>query len=342
MTVPRTKIPISVLDFCPIREGETPRDGLLQAADLAAHVETLGYHRFWVAEHHNAPMVASSATSVVISYIAANTRTIRVGSGGVMLPNHVPLVIAEQFGTLASLYPDRVDLGLGRAVGSAVGQEDVMRRMLRLAPDARERYPSDVRELQSYFRSPATAQEIQAVPGSGLQVPLWLLGSSTFSAAEAGMMGLPFVFATHIGPHLVGEAMTTYRAKFQPSEQLERPYAAICAVVVAADDDDTARFLFTSLQLLMLGRLRGTQTMRQLQRPVASIEAITTAEERAGIAKAMPLAVVGSPARVTAELDRLLAETDADELMVLSLIHDQAARRRSFEILAEHEAFALG
>jgi len=340
MTAQRTRIPISVLDFCPIREGETPREALLQATELAAHVEALGYHRFWVAEHHNAPMVASSAAPVVISHIAAHTRRIRVGSGGVMLPNHVPLIVAEQFGTLASLYPDRIDLGLGRSAGSAVTQEDVMRRLLRLAPEARERYPADVQELQSYFRAPASTQDIRVVPGSGLRIPLWLLGSSTFSATEAGRLGLPFVFATHIAPHLASEALLAYRSNFQRSEQLEQPYAAICVIAVAADDDDTARFLFTSLQLIMLARVRGLQG--QMPPPVPSIEEVATPEERAGIAKALPLAIVGSSARVTNELNRLIAETNPDELMVLTLVHDQTARRRSFEILAQHEAFALG
>jgi luciferase family oxidoreductase group 1 len=339
MTAQRKRIPISVLDFCPIREGETPRDALLQATDLAAHAETLGYHRFWVAEHHNAPMVASSAISVVISHIAAHTRRIRVGSGGVMLPNHAPFVIAEQFGTLASLHPDRIDLGLGRATG-APGDEAAMAQALRRAPGARERYLDDVRELQSYFRTPATADAIRAIPGNGLQVPIWLLGSSTFSATEAGRLGLPFVFATHMAPHLAGEALTAYRSNFRPSDQLAQPHAAICIVATAADDDDTARFLFTSAQLMLLSRLRGT--LDQLQPPVASIEAVSTSEEFATLAKGMSFAAVGSPSRVHGALDRFIAATTADELMVLTLIHDQAARRRSFEILAQHDAFALG
>jgi luciferase family oxidoreductase group 1 len=338
MATQHSRIPISVLDFCPIREDETPREALLQATELAAHVEALGYHRFWVAEHHNAQMVASAATPVVISHIAGNTRSIRVGSGGVMLPNHPPLVVAEQFGTLASLHPDRIDLGLGRAIG-APGDEAAMAQALRRAPDARERYPSDIRELQAYFRATETAQAIRAIPGSGLQVPIWLLGSSTFSATEAGTLGLPFVFATHIAPHLAGEAVTAYRSNFRPSDQLAEPYAAICVVAAAADDEETARHVFTSVQLMLLNRIRGKQGL--LQRPVPDIETVSTAEERAGLAKAFPLAVVGSPARVYAELDRLIAETAADELMVLSLIHDQAARRRNFEILAQHPRFGL-
>jgi luciferase family oxidoreductase group 1 len=336
MTASRASIPISVLDFCPVREGETPREALLQATALAAHVEALGYKRFWVAEHHNAPLVASSSPPVVVAHIAASTSAIRVGSGGVMLPNHVPLVIAEQFGTLASLHPGRIDLGLGRASG-AIGDEAVMAQVLRRSSDARERYPSDVRELQSYFRSPVAA--IAAVPGSGLGVPLWLLGSSTFSATEAGALGLPFVFAAHIAPHLAGEALAAYRSNFRPSDQLARPYAAICIVAGAADDDEAARHVFTSCQQMLLGRIRGKPGL--LQPAVADIAAVSSAEERAGLAKALSLAIVGSPARVAAGLDRLIAETAADELLVLSLIHDQTARRRSFEILAQQPAFAL-
>jgi luciferase family oxidoreductase group 1 len=336
MTASHAKIPISVLDFCPVRQGETPREALLQATQLAAHVEKLGYHRFWVAEHHNTPLVASSSPPVVVAHIAASTSTIRVGSGGVMLPNHVPFVIAEQFGTLASLYPGRIDLGLGRAIGAG-GDEAVMAQVLRRSSDARERYPADVRELQSYFRSPAAADAIGAVPGSGLRVPIWLLGSSTFSAAEAGTLGLPFVFATHIAPHLTGEALAAYRSNFRPSDQLAQPYAAICVVAAAADDDEAAWRVFTSLQQMSLGRIRGRPGL--LQPAVADIETVSSADERAGLAKALSLAIVGSPARVAADLDKLIAETAADELFVLSLIHDQAARRRSFEILAQHPAF---
>jgi luciferase family oxidoreductase group 1 len=289
-----------------------------------------------VAEHHNTQLVASSSPPVVVSHIAANTRTIRVGSGGVMLPNHVPLIVAEQFGTLASLHPGRIDLGLGRAIG-AVGDEAAMAQVMRRSSDARERYPADVRELQSYFRPPTVENAIRAVPGSGLSVPIWLLGSSTFSAVEAGRLGLPFVFATHIAPRLTGEALAAYRSNFRPSDQLGQPYAAICVAAAVADDDETARRVFTSLQQMLLGRIRGQPNL--LQPPVADIEAISSADERAGLAKALPLAVVGSPARVATELDSLIAEAAADELMVLSLIYEQAARRRNFEILARHAAF---
>jgi luciferase family oxidoreductase group 1 len=335
-----SKIPISILDFCPVLAGETPREALLQATDLAARVEKLGYKRFWVAEHHGAPTVASSATSVVISHIASNTKTIRVGAGGVMLPNHAPLVVAEQFGTLASLYPDRIDLGLGRAVGGAPGKEEIMARALRLAPDARARYPSDVRELQSYFREPQPEQEVRAIPGSGLNVPLWLLGSSTFSAAEAGTLGLPFVFATQIAPRVAGPALEAYRSNFRPSDALDRPYAMICVIVIAADSDETAEYLLTSLKLTMLERLRGQPG--PLQRPVRSLEAVSTPEERRALERFIPLAVVGAREKVFGKLDALISVTEADELIVLTLMHDQAARHRSFELLAKHSAFALG
>jgi luciferase family oxidoreductase group 1 len=335
-----SKIPVSILDFCPVLEGETPREALEQAMRLAIHAENLGYKRFWVAEHHCASTVASSATPVVISHIASNTKTIRVGAGGVMLPNHAPLIVAEQFGTLASLHPGRIDLGLGRAVGATPGKEEAMARALRLAPDARERYVSDVRELQSYFRQPEPEQEICAVPGSGLNVPLWLLGSSTFSAEEAGKLGLPFVFATQIAPKLAGPALEGYRSNFRPSDSLQRPYAMICVFVIAADTDEAAQYLLTSLQITMLERLRGKPG--PLKRPVQSFHTVTTEEGRALAARLIPLAVVGSGATVCGELDRLIAETAADELIVLTLVYDQAARQRSFEILAEHKAFALG
>jgi luciferase family oxidoreductase group 1 len=335
-----SKIPISILDFCPVLVDETPREALQQATRLAARAETLGYKRFWVAEHHGAPTVASSATAVVISHIANATKTIRVGAGGVMLPNHAPLVVAEQFGTLASLHPDRIDLGLGRAVGGAPGKEETMARALRLAPEARARYPSDVRELQSYFREPQAGQEICAIPGSGLNVPLWLLGSSTFSATEAGTLGLPFVFATQIAPQVAGPALESYRSNFGPSDALERPYAMICALVIAADTDEMAQYHFSSLQITMIERVRGN--MGPLRRPVPSLDSVSTPDERKALERFLPHVVVGSRAKVFGELDRLISETAADELMALTLVHDQVARHRSFEILAEHDAFALG
>ena len=216
----RLQIPFSVVDFSILRLGETPREALQQTVDLARHVEALGFKRFWLTEHHGVLSSASAATSVVIGHVAGKTSVIRVGSGGVMLPNHPPLVIAEQFGTLASLYPDRIDLGLGRAAG---GHDGVL-RALRVGPAARDRFPSDVRELQFFFREPTPDQKVHAVPGAGLSVPIWLLGSSTFSAEQAGALGLPFAFATHIGPDAVGAAIEIYRSSFKASEVLARPY----------------------------------------------------------------------------------------------------------------------
>jgi luciferase family oxidoreductase group 1 len=335
-----SRIPVSILDFCPVLEGETPRESFEQVTHLATRAENLGYKRFWVAEHHGAQTVASAATSVVISHIASRTKAIRVGAGGIMLPNHAPLVVAEQFGTLASLYPDRIDLGLGRSVGASPGREELMARALRLEPDARERYVSDISELQSYFQKPDPEQPFVAVPGSGIDVPLWLLGSSTFSAAEAGALGLPFVFATQIAPNVAGAALEKYRSSFSPSEALDRPHVMVCVFVIAADTDEAGQHLLTSLQLSMLGRLRGH--MGPLQRPVRSLEAVSTEEERTALARIVPLAVVGSRRKVFNELDRLITHTAADELMVLTLVYDQAARNRSFEILTEYDGFALG
>ena len=335
-----SRIPVSILDFCPVLEGETPRESFEQLTHLATLAEGLGYKRFWLAEHHGAQTVASAATSVVISHIASKTRSIRVGAGGIMLPNHAPLVVAEQFGTLASLHPDRIDLGLGRAVGAAPGQEQLMARALRLEADARERYVADVRELQSYFRAPDAEQPLIAVPGSGIDMPLWLLGSSTFSAAEAGTLGLPFVFATHIAPKAASAALEKYRSNFRSSDVLDRPYVMVCVFVIAADTDEMAQYLMTSLQLMILRRVRGT--MGPLQRPVQNLESVTTEEERAALAQMLPLAVVGSRKKVFDELGRLVAHTAPDELMVLTIVHDQAARHRSFEILTEYDGFALG
>ena len=335
-----SRIPVSILDFCPVLEGETPRESFEQLAHLAIFAEELGYRRFWLAEHHGAQTVASAATSVVISHIAGRTRRMRIGAGGIMLPNHAPLVVAEQFGTLASLHPGRIDLGLGRAVGAAPGQERLMARALRLEPDARERYVADIKELQSFFRKPEPEQPLIAVPGSGIDVPLWLLGSSTFSAAEAATLGLPFVFATHIGPKAASAALETYRSNFRSSDVLDRPHVMVCVFVIAADTDETAQYLLTSLQLMILRRVRGT--VGPLQRPVQNLESMTTEEESVALAKMLPLAVVGSRRKVFNELERLVAHTAADELMVLTVVHDQAARHHSFQILAEYDGFVLG
>ena len=326
----RLQIPFSVVDFSTLRLGETPREALQQTVDLARHVEALGFKRFWLTEHHGVLSSASAATSVVIGHVAGKTSVIRVGSGGVMLPNHPPLVIAEQFGTLASLYPDRIDLGLGRAAG---GHDGVL-RALRVGPAARDRFPSDVRELQFFFREPTPDQKIHAVPGAGLSVPIWLLGSSTFSAEQAGALGLPFAFATHIGPDAVGAAIEIYRSSFKASEVLARSYVMITVLVIAAETDEAARHLFTSIQQIVLTMLRGDMA-GPLPPPVHDLGAIAIPQELAGAEWALRYAIVGSQKTVRQGIEALIAETAADELSVLTMIYDLDARRRSFEIVAE-------
>jgi luciferase family oxidoreductase group 1 len=326
----RLQIPFSVLDFSTLRLGETPREALQQTVDLARHVEALGFKRFWLTEHHGVSHSASAATSVVIGHVAGKTSVIRVGSGGVMLPNHPPLVIAEQFGTLASLYPDRIDLGLGRAAG---GHDSVL-QALRVGPDARDRFPSDVRELQFFFREPTPDQKLHAVPGAGLSVPIWLLGSSAFSAEQAGALGLPFAFATHIGPDAVGAAIEIYRSSFKASEVLTRPHVMITVLVIAAETDEAARHLFTSIQQVVITMLRG-DIAGPLPPPVHDLGAIATPQELAGAEQRLRYAIIGSRKTVRQRIEALIAETAADELSVLTMIYDLDARRRSFEIVTE-------
>src|SRR5258706_2311267 len=325
------QVPFSVLDLCPVRSGETPRDALHQTVELARAVEVLGFKRFWVAEHHGAQPVASAATSVVIGHIAGKSSTIRVGSGGVMLPNHSPLVVAEQFGTLDSLYPGRIDLGVGRSSGSV---SDGITHALRSTPEARERFPSDLREVKSLFRKYTPDQAIRAVPGAGLDVPIWLLGPSTFSAQQAATLGLPFAFATHIGPDALGAAIEVYRSTFKPSMALSHPYVMICVVVTAADTDAAAQYLFTSFQQMTVGHVRGTHGTRPP--PTADLGALATLdEERTLMERSWRHAITGSVETVQRRAEALIDETAADELMVLTVIYDQDARRRSFQIVGE-------
>ena len=325
--------PLSVLDLSPIVEGGDAAQALAHSLHLARHAETWGYRRYWVAEHHNMDGVASSATAVLVGYIAGGTTTIRVGSGGVMLPNHAPLVIAEQFGTLATLYPGRIDLGLGRAPGT----DRVTMRALRRHLDARdeeEGFPRDVMELQAYLGESRSDQAVRAIPGAGTQVPIWLLGSSLYSAQLAAHLGLPFAFASHFAPDLLLQALHVYRAGYQPSPQWPKPHAMVGVNVVCADSDEAAARLFTSIQQRFLGMQRGRRG--PLPRPIdpAELEAMWTPLEKAQVQRMLVASAVGSPASVQQQLAALVEQTRADELIVAGAVHDHAARLRSYELLA--------
>ncbi|MBN9425349.1 MAG: LLM class flavin-dependent oxidoreductase [Burkholderiales bacterium] len=321
-------IPLSVLDLAPIRRGDTAADALRNTLDLARHAETWGYRRYWLAEHHNMTGIASAATSVVIGAVAGATKTIRVGAGGVMLPNHSPLVIAEQFGTLESLYPGRIDLGLGRAPGT----DQTTLRALRRNPAAAEHFPDDVLELQAFFAPLREGQRIRAVPGHGLNVPLWILGSSLYGAQLAAALGLPYAFASHFAPDALYQALQVYRQQFRPSPQLDKPYAMVGAAVVAADSDDEARRLFTTLQQQFTNMLRNTRG--QMAPPLDDIDQYWSPAEKAQVARMLACAFHGSPTTIRASLERLIEDTGADELMVTGPIFDHAARLRSYELLA--------
>jgi luciferase family oxidoreductase group 1 len=321
-------IPLSVLDLAPIPEGSDARVALRRSLDLAQHAERWGYHRFWLAEHHSMPGIASAATSVVIAHIAGGTSTIRVGAGGIMLPNHSPLVIAEQFGTLASLFPGRIDLGVGRAPGS----DQMTVRALRRYAAAADSFPQDVAEVISYFRPAQPGQPVVAVPGAGLDVPVWILGSSRFGAQLAAAMGLPFAFASHFAPALMMQALELYRTGFQPSERLDRPYVMLGVNVFAADSEEEARLLFTSLQQAFVNLRLGRPG--QLPAPVPGYGDRLGLTERSILDQALAASIVGSREIVQQGLGRFAAETGADELMVTSQIFDHAARLRSFEITA--------
>jgi luciferase family oxidoreductase group 1 len=324
-----TPIPFSVLDLSPILQGGDAAQAFRNSLDLARHAERLGYKRYWLAEHHNMPGIASAATAVVIGHIAGGTTTIRVGAGGVMLPNHAPLVIAEQFGTLASLYPGRIDLGLGRAPGTDMRTAQALRRGLASEDD----FPNDVQELQGWFRPAAPNQPVRAVPGAGLDVPIWLLGSSLYSAQLAAALGLPFAFASHFAPDHLMNALHLYRSRFQPSEQLARPYAMAAVNVFAGDTDAEARRLFTSLQQQFVNLRRGTPG--PLQPPVDSTEGMFSPHEVAMIGHSLAYSLVGAPETVRAGLAAFIAETQVDEIIVTGQIYEHAARVHSFEIAAD-------
>jgi luciferase family oxidoreductase group 1 len=320
----------SVLDLAPVKAGGSIGETFRDALDLARHAEAWGYRRYWLAEHHNMPGIASAATAVLIGYIAGGTETIRVGSGGVMLPNHAPLVVAEQFGTLESLYPGRIDLGLGRAPGTDQRTARALRRHLANAEDD---FPRDVAELQSYFAPVRPGQAVRAVPGAGLNVPIWLLGSSLFSAELAAMLGLPFAFASHFAPHYLTQALEIYRREFRPSEAMEKPYAMVGVNVFAADTDAEARRLFTSLQQQFINLRRGVPGL--LQPPDETLGENWSEMEKAGVEQMLACSVVGSSQTVREGLESFIDATQADEIIVTAQIFDHAARLRSFEIVAE-------
>jgi luciferase family oxidoreductase group 1 len=322
-------IPFSVLDLSPIVAGSTAAQAMRNTLDLARHAERWGYQRYWLAEHHGMPGIASAATAVVIGHVAAGTSRIRVGAGGIMLPNHSPLVIAEQFGTLESLYPGRIDLGLGRAPGS----DQTVARALRRSVSAADTFPQDVAELLAYFEPARAGQIVRAVPGEGLDVPVWILGSSLFGAQLAAALGLPFAFASHFAPRLLSQALEVYRTEFRPSARLERPYVMLGVNVFAAERDDEARGLFTSLQQAFVNLRSGRAG--PLPPPMDGYEAQLSPMDRAGIAETLACSAVGSADTVRRGLAGFLAATEADELMVTSQIFDHDARLRSYEITAE-------
>jgi len=323
-------VPLSVLDLAPIVEGGGASQAFRNALDLARHAERLGYRRYWLAEHHNIPGIASAATAVLIGHVAGGTSTIRVGAGGIMLPNHAPLVIAEQFGTLESLYPGRIDLGLGRAPGGDMATAYALRRKTGGSGDT---FPADLRELRSYFRPAAPGQAVRAVPGEGLDVPIWILGSSDFGARLAAELGLPFAFASHFAPDHLFAALDLYRSNFQPSKDLAEPHAMVGVNVVAADSDDEAVRLFTSLQQAFLNLIRGRPG--PLPPPVDDIAPLWSDPERAHVERMTRVSVVGSPEIVRRGLGAVIEATNADELILTGQIFDHAARLRSFEIAAQ-------
>lgn len=322
-------IPFSVLDLAPINEGGSAAESFRNSLDLARHAEQWGYERFWLAEHHGMPGIASAATAVLIAHIAAGTEKIRVGAGGIMLPNHAPLIIAEQFGTLESLFPGRIDLGLGRAPGSDVATARALRRNLASDPDE---FPQDVRELMDYF-SAGGRRPVQAVPGGGLHVPIWILGSSLFGAQLAAAYGLPFAFASHFAPAQMMQAIALYRSLFKPSPRLAKPYVMLGFNIFAAETDEEARFLASSMQQAFVNLRSGTPS--RLQPPVKDYWERIDPMQQALLEGVLSCSAIGSPASVAAQLASFIESTGADELMITCQIYDHAARLRSYEIAAE-------
>ena len=321
-------IPFSILDLAPVTEGSDAAQAFRNTLDLARLGEALGYRRYWLAEHHNMPGIASAATAVLIGHVAGGTERIRVGAGGIMLPNHAPLQVAEQFGTLAALYPGRIDLGLGRAPGTDQATAKALRRYF----DGADTFPRDVQELLHYFEPVQPGQPVRAVPGAGLEVPVWLLGSSLFSARLSAQLGLPFAFASHFAPDAMDEALAIYRRDFRPSARLQQPYAMLGINVVAADDAAQARRLFTTQQQSFVNLRRGRPGL--IPPPIDDIEAFWTPTERLGVEQALACAVVGDADAVRDGIEAFIARHRPDELLITANIFEHAARRRSFEISA--------
>jgi luciferase family oxidoreductase group 1 len=325
-----SEIPVSVLDLATIIQGDSsPAAAFARSVSLAKHAEQNGFKRYWFAEHHNMESVASAATSVLIGHIAGNTSSIRVGAGGVMLPNHAPLIIAEQFGTLALLYPDRIDLGIGRAPGTDPLTSLALRRSLKGDVNA---FPTDVVELINYLGPPDESMKVKAIPGSGTQVPVWLLGSSTYSAQLAGILGLPFAFASHFAPAQLHEGLLTYRTHFKPSAFLASPYSMACVNAIAADTDDQAEYLATSFYQLALGMFRNNR--RPLPPPVASMENIWTPDEERGVMQMTTYSFLGTTETLTKSFQAFVDKTEVDEIMVSSHLYDLESRKRSLELIS--------
>ncbi|MDE1994328.1 MAG: LLM class flavin-dependent oxidoreductase [Rhizobiaceae bacterium] len=320
---------LSILELVRVTEETDARGALDNARDLAAHAEQWGYRRIWVAEHHNMPGIASAATSIVLAHIAAGSKTIRVGAGGIMLPNHAPYIIAEQFGTLARLFPGRIDLGLGRAPGT----DQLTLRALRRAPESADNFPQDVLELQAFLAPAGPNQRIQAVPAAGTEVPLWILGSSTFGGMLAAELGLPYAFASHFAPDLLLPALELYRSRFKPSEQLDRPYAMVGVNVIAAETDAEARRLATTQQMSFTNIFRGARGLSQP--PIDDIETYWSPVEKGQAMRMLARSIVGSRETVRSGMEALIKETGADELIVVSDVYDHSRRLKSFELIAE-------
>jgi len=321
-------IPFSVLDLAPVTQGSTPAQAFANSLDLARLAERLGYRRYWLAEHHNMPGIASAATSVLIGHIAGGTSSIRVGAGGIMLPNHAPLQVAEQFGTLASLYPGRIDLGLGRAPGT----DQPTARALRRYYESADAFPEDVQELLRYFQPAQAGQPVRAVPGAGIDVPVWILGSSLFGARLAAALGLPYAFASHFAPDAMDEALALYRRDFRPSEHLARPHAMLGINVIAAESDAQARKLFTTQQQSFINLRRGMPGL--IPPPIDDIESYWTPTEKFGVERALACSVVGDAHSVREGLLAFIGRHQPDELMITANVFEHALRRRSYEMVA--------